>query len=60
MEGRAMSDNERTTTSERCAVCGKKLVRGERRACRACVVAVATMRAAKKPGGHGGFAEDGR
>ena len=48
-----MNDSKRTTTSERCGVCGKKLVRGERRACRACVVAVATMRAAKNPGGGG-------
>ena len=36
---------------ERCAVCGAKLKRGEHRACRRCVVAVATMRAAKNPGG---------
>ncbi len=36
---------------EKCAVCGKKLKRGERRACRSCVVAVATMRAARNPGG---------
>ena len=48
-----MSDSKRTTTSDRCAVCGKKLVRGERRACRACVVAVATMRAVKNPGDGG-------
>ncbi len=30
---------------EKCAVCGAKLKRGEHRACRKCVVAVATMRA---------------
>ena len=38
---------------ERCSMCGKKLKRGEHRACRACVVAVATMHAAKNPGGGG-------
>ena len=42
-----------TTTSERCAVCGAKLKRGEHRACRKCVVAVATMRAVRNPGGGG-------
>ena len=48
-----MSDSKRTTASERCAMCGKKLVRGEHRACRKCVVAVATMRAVRNPGGGG-------
>ena len=38
---------------EKCAVCGAELKRGEHRACRKCVVAVATMRAAKNPGGGG-------
>ena len=35
----------RTPKLEKCAVCGAKLKRGEHRACRKCVVAVATMRA---------------
>lgn len=38
-------------TNPKCAVCGRKLKRGERRACRKCVVAVATLRAVKNPGG---------
>lgn len=47
-----MSENE-SDSREKCAVCGKKLKRGERRACRSCVVAVATMRAARIHGGGG-------
>ena len=40
---------------DRCAVCGKKLERGWHRVCRACVVAFASLRAAKNPGGGGGL-----
>ena len=35
---------------EKCAMCGKRLKRGEHRVCRKCVVAVATMRAVRNPG----------
>ena len=48
-----MDNTMSETNQERCAVCGAKLKRGEHRACRKCVVAVATMRAAKNPGGGG-------
>lgn len=40
---------------ERCAVCGKKLERGWHRVCRACVVAFASLRAAKNPSGGGSW-----
>lgn len=42
-----------SNTESKCSVCGRKLKRGERRACRKCVVAVATLRAVKNPGGGG-------
>ena len=42
-----------TVDNPKCAICGRKLKRGERRACRKCVVAVATLRAVKNPGGGG-------
>ena len=42
-----------TTENPKCAVCGRKLKRGERRACRKCVVVFAKLKAEKDPGGGG-------
>lgn len=40
-------------TESKCAVCGRKLKRGERRVCRKCVVVFAKLKAEKNPGGGG-------
>ena len=37
----------------KCAVCGEKLAKGERRVCRRCVVDFARLRAERDPSGGG-------